>query len=150
MSNVHAVTTRSTARVEEEGLTLLMLVQNLRQVTVTEDNASAHETMRPVASHLLEALQKCSIDRCGAKLACELLIVDRQELARLIDSAGDIEWCDDLANGLGLGLLVDAQVVERRGLFGRHVVRFDASVVSVNDPVVGVQGEISLYLKVEK
>ena len=125
VSHVHAVTAGATASVKVEGLTLLMAVQNLVQLAVAEHNASAHEAMRAVAGDLLEALKDFWGEGGGTELAGELLIIDGQELAGLVNTTRDIEWGNDLAGSLGCwGCFSEAQVGERRGLawFVRHDV----------------------------
>jgi hypothetical protein len=125
VAHVHAVTAGATASVKVKGLTLLMAIQDLVQLAVTEHNASAHESMRAVAGDLLEALKDIRGERGGAKLAGKLLIIDRKKLARLINTTGDIERGNDLAGSLGCwGFFGETQAGERRGLawFVRHDV----------------------------
>jgi hypothetical protein len=125
VSHMHTVTAGATASVKVEGLTLLMAVQDLVQLAVAEHNASAHETVWPVAGDLLEPFKEVRGERGGTELTGELLIVDGQELAGLIDTTGDIERGHDLAGSLGRwGFFAQTQVGERRGLawFVRHDV----------------------------
>ena len=116
--HVHAVATRATSRVEIERLTLLMAVQDLAELAVTEHNAAAHKTVWTVTSHLLKALEQIRGERARAELANQLVIVDGKKLSRLIDAARDIERGDNLASGLGgIGSLFgETQVSERRRL----------------------------------
>jgi Ni,Fe-hydrogenase III small subunit len=105
VSHVHAVTAGSTSSVEVERLALLMAVQDLSQLAVTEHNAAAHETVRAVAGHLLEALEQVGSERSGAELANKLVVVDGQQLASLIDTSRHIERGNDLTDGLRGGRL---------------------------------------------
>jgi len=100
VSHVHAITAGATASVKVERLALLMTVQDLGQFAVAEHNASAHETVWPVAGDLLETLKDIRGERTSTELAREFLIVDWQELARLVDTTGDIEGGDDLSGSL--------------------------------------------------
>lgn len=123
VSHVHTITTRTTASVQVERLALLMQVEDLGQVTVTEHNAAAHESVRPVASDLLEALKDGRSQRASAELLHQFVVVDREQFARLIHTTRDIERCHDLAGRLGLGdLVLDVQVVDLGGSFVRHGV----------------------------
>jgi hypothetical protein len=77
-----------------------MAIQDLAQLAVTEHNAAAHKPVRAVAGDLLEAFEQVWSERSGAKLANKLVVVDRKELASLIDTARHIERSDDLADSL--------------------------------------------------
>lgn len=124
---MHTIATRSTARVEIERLALLMAIQDQAQITMAEDNPPTHESMWTAARDFLKALQQLWRDRCGAELPYQLVVVHRQQLARLIHAAGDIEWCYNLAGRfLVIGFLREAQLGQswRLPWFVWHHARF--------------------------
>lgn len=108
MTNVHAVTARTTTSVQEERLILLIAVQDTRQVTVAEEDLSSQKAMGSVAGDLLEALQQSIIDETGTKLSNELVVVNGLSLAILANFSRHRPGIDVLlASGLGLPLLLD-------------------------------------------
>ncbi len=57
MSEVHAVTARPSSSIEEEGLALLISIEDRFKISVAEDNAPTHVFVWFVASHSLKPLQ---------------------------------------------------------------------------------------------
>lgn len=120
---MHTVTTGTTPSIKVERLALLMTVQNLVELTVTEDNATAHETVRAMTRYFLEALEQVWSERSRSKLTDELVIVNWQKLTSLIHASRHVERSNNLADGLrGRRLLSEAQRGKRRWLsrFVRH------------------------------
>lgn len=96
MPNVHTITARSSAGIQEETLSSLVLVENEVQVSVTEDNSSAQETMRLVACDFLESFQILLLNELGPKLFDECQIIDCFRDAVDTDLSRYIVWIDAL------------------------------------------------------
>ena len=62
---MQAAGTRATAGVEEEGLSLLLLREDLVKVTVAEEEAASEPTVRLVAGDFLEAIKEILADQLG-------------------------------------------------------------------------------------
>lgn len=77
MPDMHAVTTRAPAGVQEERLAFLMPIQDDVQFAMAEDDSSAHEAMRAMASNSLEAFQQLVAEQSCAEFLNQLVIVHR-------------------------------------------------------------------------
>ena len=106
---MHAVATGSSTCVEEEWDTFLIFVQYKIQVTVTEDHSSSKQSVCPMSRDFLETLKKSFIDSLRSELVDELVIIDSNWPALFVDSAGYIEWGNDLFFGVLLGSLRQRQ-----------------------------------------
>ena len=90
MANVDTVGGRAAAGVEEEGLALLIAVENKLEVAVGEDNASPEEAMGLLAGDPLEAIEQGLVDLLGAELLDQLIVIDGLDNAILADLALDL------------------------------------------------------------
>lgn len=121
MSYMHGIATRTAARVQEERLPFLMSIQDHIEIAMTEHDASSHEAMWFVAGNALKPLQQRRCDGRSAKIDHELVIVDGQELAGLVDSARHVEGSDDLSLGIGFRILLlfsEGEIGDRWRLHG--------------------------------
>ena len=55
MAHVHAITARSPSGIQEEWLFPIIAIEDQIQISVTENYASAHESMRLMAGNSLES-----------------------------------------------------------------------------------------------
>ena len=62
MIQVHAVTARPSAGVEEERQALLMAIQDVSEIAVTEDQTSSHERVRILSRNALKSIQQSLIN----------------------------------------------------------------------------------------
>ena len=100
MSNVHRVTTWPTASVEEEWLALLITIQDNVQISVTENNASAHKSMWLVSRNPLESLQRAlGGQQLCAKLLHQAHVVDGLGDSICADFSLNVPWVNDLLAG---------------------------------------------------
>lgn len=90
VANVDTVGGRAAAGVEEEGLALLIAVENKLEVAVGEDNASPEEAMGLLAGDPLEAIEQGLVDLLGAELLDQLIVIDGLDNAILADLALDL------------------------------------------------------------
>lgn len=117
VSDVHAVAARPTPSVEVKWLPLFIAIKNQVQVTVAEDNSSAHKSMRPTSSYSFEALKQFFGYTSRSKFPNQFIIVNGEKLARLVDTTRHIERSHNLSDCLGRGgLLGQAQCGESGGL----------------------------------
>ena len=93
VANVDTVGGRAAAGVEEEGLALLVTVEDKLEVAVGEDDASAEEAMGLLARDPLEAIEESLVDLLGAELLNQFVVVDGLDNAILADFALDL-FCD--------------------------------------------------------
>lgn len=100
MSNVHTIAGRSATSVEEERLALLITIQDNIQISVTENNASAHESMWLVSRNSLESLQRAlSRQQLCAKLLHQAHVVDGLGDSICADFSLNVPWVNDLLAG---------------------------------------------------
>lgn len=100
VSNVHGVTTWSTTSVEEEWLALLITIEDNVQISVTENNASAHKSMWLVSCNSLESLQRAlSRQQLCAKLLHQAHVVDGLGDSICADFSLNVPWVNDLLSG---------------------------------------------------
>lgn len=77
MSDMHAITARSSSGVQKERLPLLILIENGIQFAVAKDNPSAHEPMRTMPRNFLKSFEQLFADKIRAEFSDQLVIVDR-------------------------------------------------------------------------
>lgn len=102
MSKMHAVAAGSTSGVQEEGLALLIAIQDLVEFPVREEHSPAEEDMRSLPSELFKALEKGVVYAPSPKLRDQLVIVDPLQLAVCCNGSLDLPGRNDLLvrNGL--------------------------------------------------
>ena len=106
MSDVHTIAARSASSVKEKGLTFLISIEDEVQFAVTKHNASAHEPVRTMPGNLMKSFEQFLADKVRAEFSDQLVIVYRQQLARLVDAPRDIEGSNYLLDSLGLMILL--------------------------------------------
>ena len=90
VAHVDTVGRRAAAGVEEEGLALLITVEDKLEVAVGEDNASPEEAMGLLARDPLEAIEQGLVDLLGAEFLNQLVVVDGLDNTILADFALDL------------------------------------------------------------
>jgi len=96
MTNVHTVTARSPPCVQEERFPSLMAVQNVIQVSMTENNSSPHEPMRPMPSHFFESRQIFLQNLFGPELVNQSQVVNCFGDSICPNFSLDVPWVNTL------------------------------------------------------
>ena len=85
------------------------------------DHTSPHQSVGPLAGDPLEALQYLWRHGCCAKVSHDLVEVDGQGFAGLIDASGHLEGVNDLIYSRGLWGLACEDILSELGRLARLI-----------------------------